>query len=373
MDPSQAPSPAPHNYTGNGHNNAQYGGYTDWLTETTNDLRRPEVVGIMVVSLLVSLGVFAVALVKAFRQPKRFNLGVVFGCALLVLNDAWYYVVYAGAQHVGSYGMVHVVTSVMVPCVIAGLSFERFRVFAATQYARWYTNRVRHALLAIDVLLLIGITSGLLYSYIKPLVDLKNVDWSHHAPADRARMKAQWDPSYRGTLVGIMLTFSVGADLIFTGLTIWIVLKIRRDIYYSGGHAQASTGDARLPAGPSDHSSGTSSGQHPGFPRGSSAQPLPPLPCRSDEALRESVFSYKQRERSLLQGNVYRVLVCLGAMLLLGLGGVIATAVTPQLKSLGDSLSGLCIRLYIVAAIVQWYLIVDIVGARETKKSTARK
>ncbi|KAL7746201.1 hypothetical protein RI367_008458 [Sorochytrium milnesiophthora] len=324
------------------------------------ELRHPQLIAVMALSLLVSLTVFIVSVRKAFRQRTRFNFGVVFGCAVLLFNDLWYFSIIASSGSAGSFELVRTVSSVVVASTIAGLSFERFRVFAATQYARWYTNNVRRFLVTLNFVVCLGFTIALLYSYVSPLVALANL--GPHATPDERKHVFQ-GVAYRKPIIITALVFAVGSDLTLTGLTIWIVLKIRRDINRSSGRTQVSSDDVSQPNAFSGANS-TGSGLHSGTMASR-------FGSGNEQGVVESAVTSKRRQKLLLQSKVFRVLISLSSMLTLSLGGIAVYYLSQTVFS--DCLGCLFARLYVVAAIIEWYLVVDIVDARNSRKNRRNK
>ncbi|KNE72443.1 hypothetical protein AMAG_20522 [Allomyces macrogynus ATCC 38327] len=117
-----------------------------------------------------------------------------------------------------SFELVRTLSPALAAAQIAGLSISRFRVFAATAHARWYSPRVRHTLLAINYAAAAAALAVLAWSFVG--IDM-------HAPIVT-------DPARKVAILAVA-GMSVVIDGVLTVVSLRIVLRIRAELDASMG------------------------------------------------------------------------------------------------------------------------------------------
>ncbi|ORZ33455.1 hypothetical protein BCR44DRAFT_57545 [Catenaria anguillulae PL171] len=277
-----------------------------WADEALAEYGQSNLMVVMGINLTLSSLILVTSLRSALRSQTWFHWGVVFGAIWFSVNDISYFMIVGLHTAPNAFEIIRTITPVFTASLISGLSLERFRVFGNTTYARWYTQRVRITCLAINYLVLVVSVGILVSTFIG--IDLTK--------------EIALNPARKLTIVSA-LGFNIIVDLILTIMIFRIVLKIRAAL-------------------DSNSALGTMDTNTTGATSGVSMQ---------RKAKRKVSPEYR--------ANVLRVLLAVCAMFVLSFAGVGVYFVSGGV--MGDMSAAIMARLYILAAMVQWYLIVDIV------------
>ncbi|ORZ32685.1 hypothetical protein BCR44DRAFT_1231466 [Catenaria anguillulae PL171] len=170
-----------------------------------------KVMVVMGVSVLISAFIFAMGVRRVTLSPTRFNLGVVACTVTFLVNDLMYWIVVSLNWFPNLFEIVRILSPIIAGGQVAGLCFERFKVFGNTSHARWYTAPVRRTLLGINYgIMVIGL--GLLTSTFIGL------DLSRRIP---------FHP-WRKIIIITSAGFTVLSDFTLTVLIFRIVLQIHQ-------------------------------------------------------------------------------------------------------------------------------------------------
>ncbi|KAI9189089.1 hypothetical protein H9P43_000517 [Blastocladiella emersonii ATCC 22665] len=279
--------------------------------------RAPEVMAVMSVSFLLSTILVVLASYRTVRASNRFNWAVLSAVLAFFVNDAWYWGVIISSWMPNSFEIVRVYTPILCGAQVAALCFDRFQVFSATSYARWYTRRVRYALLALTYTVMV-VAMVLLASTYWSLSSLRE-----HIPARDLR---------KATIM-FSAGFTAVSDLVITVLIAHIVLQIRASL---------------------DPVS-SSSGRH-----------ASPMSVFSTIAGVASAHAEHKSASRRYRRVIMAVLMALAGMLL---SSIIAMAVYAVSSGVfGHMLAYIFVRVYVLCAMVEWQMIVELV--RDRKKSS---
>ncbi|KAI9218732.1 hypothetical protein BC828DRAFT_407329 [Blastocladiella britannica] len=272
---------------------------------------------VMAVNLGLSLGILFVAGRTAIRARTSFHIGVIAGVIWLLFTDASYFGVIMAYKNPNVFEIVRTISPLLTSGLISGLSLERFRVFGSTTYAYWYTDRKRHVLLFLNYALLIAAVGVLVSTFI-------GIEF--HSEISTV-------PLRKLTIV-LSLTLSVIVDMVLTVLVFRIVLKIRAALDATSAPAGADSSYATAPR------SGAAGGTQQQRKRRGEVTPE-------------------------LRATVLRVLMALVAMVIFSVAGILTYGMSSSVT--GDMTGAAFARMYVAAAMIQWYLVVDIVrGGRST-------
>ncbi|ORZ33188.1 hypothetical protein BCR44DRAFT_35989 [Catenaria anguillulae PL171] len=184
--------------------------FPDKYSTLTTDM----MLGIMGISLVLSLLAFLWSISHYFRLRTPFNFAVVLLAVFFMGNDLsyWSFVALWKDDVVMPYvwEVIRGSTSLLAATHITGLSLYRFAIFSETAFASWYTRTIRNILLVLNYLLAMAIGGFLIYTYLDPFVP-------HH---DTRRLPG----------LGIILVWTVLIDVGVMILTFICVLRIQRQI-----------------------------------------------------------------------------------------------------------------------------------------------
>ncbi|KAJ3370466.1 hypothetical protein GGF31_004054 [Allomyces arbusculus] len=285
-----------------------------WVTSTgltssdldlLNEYAAPEAMCAMAASLALSTLMLLLAITRLVKHRTAFHAGVVLGCLAFSINDVWFFVVMAVQELPNSFELVRTLSPALAAAQIAGLSISRFRVFAATAHARWYSPRVRHTLLAVNYAAAAAALAVLAWSFVG--IDM-------HAPIAT-------DPARKVAILAVA-GLSVVIDGVLTVISLRIVLRIRAEL------------DASLA-----------------------------------EGVGKVESSGRWRRRRARRGLVRKILVALSAMLVFSVGGMAVYGVSKTV--VGHMVADIFPRLYCLAAMVEWYLVVDLVKDKPSGSSSS--
>ncbi|KAI9189138.1 hypothetical protein H9P43_000566 [Blastocladiella emersonii ATCC 22665] len=293
----------------------------EWERKLLNKYAEPQVMAVMIFNLILSTTLMLVAGRRLLLHRTRFHIGVAV-CALgFFVNDIVFFGVLAADDSPNIWELTRVFSPIVCGAQVAALGFERFRIFGATSHAPYYTNRLRKRLLA------------LVYTFmVVAIVLLISTYWS----TDLGK-KVDLNPLRKITILGASALF-VLSDLVITTTIFRIVLNIRMSLDY-----------ARNRGGDWTTAGGTQGG----------GITIPSFITLSEAGRQQ------QRARAIDRAYrtvVYRILAALIAMLASCTTGVVAYAFADSVFS--HQFAGIFGRLYVLAAMVEWYLVVDLVRDR---------
>ncbi|KAI9179162.1 hypothetical protein H9P43_005824 [Blastocladiella emersonii ATCC 22665] len=199
--------------------------YHDGITEFTTtvaDVTTRDMLGIMGASIAFSTAIFVWAVTRWLRLRSNFNLAVVLLTLFFIMGDVYYFAALAGdVLHPYLFEVIRGSTSLMAATHVSGLSLYRFAIFQETTFARWYTNRLRTSLLAVNYLLALACSVFLLFTYFSPTTE----------PHNDAR---------RPLALSAILVWTVLVDVSIMVLTFICVLQVQKQIGSSYSEHRAS-------------------------------------------------------------------------------------------------------------------------------------
>ncbi|ORZ32684.1 hypothetical protein BCR44DRAFT_1439710 [Catenaria anguillulae PL171] len=294
-----------------------------WSDELLDvDYALPSVLAIMAANVLLSTVLVIIAIRRVAIHATKFNIGVLLSTLVLSLNDVWFWVIVGFRIAPYTWEIARTFIPVVAASMIAGLTFERFRIFGATSLAAWYTDRVRRGLLLFNFTLM-AIGLGLLAS------TYANIDINVKIPEVRSR---------KFTILAV-IGFSVLADFILTIIIFHIVLSIRKtlDSTLSVPYAKASmSGNETMRAAVTNAASFLT----------------------MSETARLHFRKGKQEYRRLV-GYIIGSLVGMVVCTILGIVCYIFGR-----SVVGHQLANISVRAYVLCAIIEWALVVDLVRGR---------
>ncbi|KAI9179272.1 hypothetical protein H9P43_005935 [Blastocladiella emersonii ATCC 22665] len=288
-------------------------GNNEFEETTLTEYASVDLLIVMCINLALTTGIVFTAARAALRARTMFHVGVLIAASLFLLNDISYFAVLAAHKAPNAFEIIRVLTPTMTSGLVSGLSLQRFVVFAATSHARWYTRRVRRALLAVNYLVLVVALALLVQSYF-------GLDLRQEVPVNPIRK----------ITITAALAFDVLTDLVVTILIFRIVLNIRA--------ALDSSGASNMPSSSANTNTKASLGSsgHGG--------------------------KVKRRVSPEYRATVLRVLIAVVAMLVTSATGILVYYVSGGI--VGDMIGAAFARIYVIAAMAEWYLVVDIVRKR---------
>ncbi|KAL7753726.1 hypothetical protein RI367_000657 [Sorochytrium milnesiophthora] len=118
---------------------------------TVEQISRPELLAVMVVSLVLSLAMGIMSLRHSYRSPTLFNAATNVLPICFLVNDLFYFVCLVGQGQPTpfQFEMVRGTSSIIFSAHCAGLSIVRFGLFG-NSIAKWFTPFIRRVLLIIN-------------------------------------------------------------------------------------------------------------------------------------------------------------------------------------------------------------------------------
>ncbi|KAI9183212.1 hypothetical protein H9P43_004129 [Blastocladiella emersonii ATCC 22665] len=353
---------------------------------TLAEILDKRVLAVEALGLIVSTTVLVGAAVQWFRRRNRFYLGTILAAIPICFADVWYFATITDQVSTNSHLVIRAICMVLSAGQISALTTMRFGVFQSAGHAQWFTKRVYVAVLVLIYGVTLASTVVLCASYLQ-----------------QAGQPAFTSHPWRIPALAAELIITIAADLVFTILSFVIVWRIRAEVLSAATkalvksdttlnnannahprHAIVSTNIMNTPSGSKDvlasgGSQDTTSTPSATTPAAKKVGPTPPSRGASANDLAQTSGSGSAGGDAARRGSKkpppkrrrrrrFRLVagLTLGVIVVMILSSVVGMVlfIAGGGNMFGDTLASLFSRFYILGALAQWALVIEIMHAR---------
>ncbi|ORZ37889.1 hypothetical protein BCR44DRAFT_78633 [Catenaria anguillulae PL171] len=326
------------------------------INRTLQEIRDPTIYGLTIFSFLLAITMVVTAMYQLWMRKTKFYVAAVVLTLPQFIENAVYLSSYHGVAHTNLYLVVRMYSPILTMAMLSSLSIVRFRFLTAHRQLKFFTNHIYHGFLGFIGLLTLVTISVIAASYIEQASD----------PYFTAH-------PYRRLMPMVFMTLATITDIAFSFLGFGFLWKARAKILARSnpsdpnrsGMVSSSPSAGKATNGSTDELSTVSAAGQQATGGGARVEPSSSSlqqPQVSKSNMELSSPAKKSSNKAGLKQAMSELLVAMAVMFISLFGGMITFGVSAG-NMLGDTISGLFLRLYLLPAIISWTLLVRITQA----------